>query len=38
LLKNKTMLEAYRTKVLSAWLSWRKTLVQETKEWLGVGS
>jgi hypothetical protein len=38
LLKNKTMLEAYRAKVLTAWLSWRKTLVQETKEWLGIGS
>jgi GR25 family glycosyltransferase involved in LPS biosynthesis len=35
LLKNKTMLEAYRAKVLTAWLRWRKTLVQETKEWLG---
>ena len=38
LLKNKTMLEAYRTRVLSAWVMWRKTLVEETKEWLGVGS
>ena len=34
LLKEKTMLEAYRNKVIIAWMAWKKQLVEEMKDWL----
>jgi alpha(1,3/1,4) fucosyltransferase len=34
LLKEKTMLESYRNRVLASWMQWRKNLIEETKGWL----
>jgi hypothetical protein len=34
LLKEKTMLEAYRNKVITAWMAWKKSLTEEMKNWL----
>jgi GR25 family glycosyltransferase involved in LPS biosynthesis len=35
LLTQKPMLEAYRHKVLTAWIGWRLKLQEETKAWIG---
>jgi len=34
LLREKTMLEAYRNKILASWMSWKSTLFAEGKAWL----
>jgi len=34
LMREKPMLEAYRGKILGAWMAWRETLRGEIKEWL----
>jgi hypothetical protein len=36
LMKEKPMLEAYRTKVLQGWIAWRVKIQEEVKEWLKV--
>jgi hypothetical protein len=36
LMKEKPMLEAYRTKVLQGWISWRVKIQEEVMEWLKV--
>jgi hypothetical protein len=38
LMQNREMLEAYRTKVLSSWIEWRKELQDEVKAWSKVGA
>ena len=36
LMREKHMLEAYRTKILTSWITWRQKLQDEMKEWLKV--
>jgi len=36
LMRDKPLLETYRTKVLTAWISWRQNLQAEVKDWIAV--